>query len=54
VVSTDLVVPFLVLAVVGLVPVWVLLRRVATAGGRLGTASSPSTTTTRRSLHRAS
>ena len=54
VVSTDLVVPFLVLAVVGLVPVWVLLRRVATAGSRPGTASFPGTTTTRRSLHRAS
>jgi hypothetical protein len=53
VVSTALVVPFLVLAVVGLVPLWVLLRRVPTEGSRPGTGSS-SGMATRRSLHRAS
>jgi hypothetical protein len=53
VVSTALVVPFLVLAVVGLVPIWVLLRRVPTTGSRPGTGSS-SGMATRRSLHRTS
>jgi len=52
VVSTTLVVPFLVLAVIGLVPLWVLLR-----GGRVRAATSsapPRPAGPRRALHRTS